>query len=78
MPLTTIILPSEVITATVPENRVKDSISQTLQTENFQPGKEMVSNCLKKKRKKVGELRFNTAAAHKGENFFKKLVSILP
>lgn len=64
MPLTTIILPSEVITATVPENRVKDSISQRLQTENFQPGKEMVSNYLKN-RKKVGELRFNTAAAHK-------------
>lgn len=31
----------------------------------------MVSNYLKN-RKKVGELRFNTAAAHKGENFFFK------
>lgn len=73
--LTTIILPSEVITATVPDNWIKESILQGMQTENLEYGREIIWLT----RKKVTELRYNysTKPLHSQHKNLEFLSSIL-
>lgn len=64
----TIILPSEVITATVPENGVKESILRDYKLKTLSLVRKWFQLLTKrKKRKEKGSIKVNTAAAHEGE-----------